>query len=498
MLSVGISATANTQRLHQKIQQGNTKMTDVDGAENVRNEGFKHGYALIIGVDDNKIQRLRLPVVAKDVQALHDVLIHPQRCGYLPENVRMLKGELATRENIFDSLYWIQDKVAGDNNATVIIYFSGHGMRDKQSGFSYYIPYDVSEISKIRKYAIRAESFSAEINGIEARRLLLIFDSNFFSNYPNMNMIFPSGSFSLKDYELETNSAHFLGKGMGKAILCSSNGMSATYVRKDGKMSIFTYHLIEALTGHATYPNNDNMILVTDIMSWIAREVPKTAESEGRVQIPAMGTTGVFPIASFYGAENEPLDPLEALSPEFQAFIKDYIDNYLQENPPVTNIYHGDHITATVTDSQGIGIGRQSKAEVSKKQQTTGDTYNMSGDFRGAMLNIKSSLKNVKQTIENMSLTDDSDKQLLQNLVDELEEALVKVPADYSDDAEAVAQTAEALVKAAVKDNPNKTMIQISGESLKQVAQNIADSVPDVPAIVTNILETIARVAETR
>ena len=67
-------------------------------------EKFEHGYALIIGVDENMIPRLELPVVSKDVQALHDVLIHPQRCGYLPENVRLLKGNLATRDNIFDSL----------------------------------------------------------------------------------------------------------------------------------------------------------------------------------------------------------------------------------------------------------------------------------------------------------------------------------------------------------------------------------------------------------
>jgi hypothetical protein len=68
---------------------------------------FDHGYALIVGVDANQIPRLALPAVAKDVQAVYDVLVHPERCAYNPDNVRLLKGADSTRENILDGLYWL-------------------------------------------------------------------------------------------------------------------------------------------------------------------------------------------------------------------------------------------------------------------------------------------------------------------------------------------------------------------------------------------------------
>lgn len=38
---------------------------------------FSHGYALIIGVDQNSVPAWALPAVARDVEALRAVLIHP-------------------------------------------------------------------------------------------------------------------------------------------------------------------------------------------------------------------------------------------------------------------------------------------------------------------------------------------------------------------------------------------------------------------------------------
>jgi hypothetical protein len=61
---------------------------------------FENGYALVIGVDENSVPRWKLPDVAKDVAAMVDVLIHPERCAYLTENVKQLQGQDATRAGI--------------------------------------------------------------------------------------------------------------------------------------------------------------------------------------------------------------------------------------------------------------------------------------------------------------------------------------------------------------------------------------------------------------
>lgn len=125
----------------------------------------------------------------------------------------------------------------------------------------------------------------------------------------------------------------------------------------------------------------------------------------------------------------------------------------------------------------------------------SGDTFNMSGDFRGAVLNIKSTLNNVQQTIGGMSTAHDAEKEELQKLVKQLEQALSQVPETHDEDAEAVSQTTEALVNLAAEEKPNKTMLQITGEGLKQAAKNLAEITPDVLKIATGIVLTIGKIA---
>jgi hypothetical protein len=124
---------------------------------------------------------------------------------------------------------------------------------------------------------------------------------------------------------------------------------------------------------------------------------------------------------------------------------------------------------------------------------TTGDTFNMSGDFRGANVNIKSTLTNVTQTIGALPDADPSTKAELEALIQQLNDALQQVPGEKAEEAEAVAQSAELLVKTATEEKPNKTMVQISGEGLKQAAKNIADVMPTVLTIATQIVATIAK-----
>ena len=75
---------------------------------------FEHGYALLIGVDQNKQPNLALPIVKKDVTKLKEVITHPERCGYREENVQVLTGPDATRSNILDGLEWLKAKLEAE------------------------------------------------------------------------------------------------------------------------------------------------------------------------------------------------------------------------------------------------------------------------------------------------------------------------------------------------------------------------------------------------
>lgn len=121
------------------------------------------------------------------------------------------------------------------------------------------------------------------------------------------------------------------------------------------------------------------------------------------------------------------------------------------------------------------------------------DEFNMSGDFRGAIINIKSKLTDVQQSVGDIRTGDESTRKDLEKLIEQLSEALQKIPAEKQEQAQAVAETAKALVDTAKAEKPNKTMVQITGEGLKQAAQNLADVMPTVVTIAGQIALTVIK-----
>lgn len=121
------------------------------------------------------------------------------------------------------------------------------------------------------------------------------------------------------------------------------------------------------------------------------------------------------------------------------------------------------------------------------------DRFNMSGDFRGAIVNIKSTLTNVQQSVGDIHSDNEDARKELEALIGQLSEALEKVPAEKQEQAEAVAQTAKMLVDTARAEKPNKTMLQVSSEGLKQAAQNLAGVMPTVVTIAGQIVAAIAK-----
>ncbi|MCP4544321.1 MAG: caspase family protein [Chloroflexi bacterium] len=296
---------------------------------------FMNGYALLVGVDENYVPRWALPDVAKDVKALEEVLLHPARCAYPEGNVKIITGQDATRQGIMDGLEWLQERVEADTsgNATAVVYYTGHGWRDRVSDPTqfYFIPYDIRE-GRIKSRALRATDLAEAIGELGPQRLLVVLDCCHAGGMGVKDpLLLPEGyagaavpSKLLMEEEGETvgpgaKGIEDLAQGQGRAVLSSSTGDQSSYLRRDGKMSIFTYHLIEALTGHAQPQEGATEVLVSDVMSHVWRHVPQSAKREwSREQTPDYQVSGNFPIALLLGGEGlskgQPApDPLEEL-----------------------------------------------------------------------------------------------------------------------------------------------------------------------------------------
>lgn len=440
---------------------------------------FTHGYALLIAVNENQIPNYALPTVAKDATAVRDVLIHPDRCAYAADNVRLLLGRDATRDGIRGGLAWLKERLAADGSgdATAVFFYSGHGAYNPDDNSYYLLPYDLR--SPLADSLLRAEDVAAEIEAVQPRRLLVVLDC---CHAGGMGIkgedLLTEGGLRKSAAPAEARPVVALARGQGRAALSSSSAAESSYVRSDRAMSIFTYHFVEALTGHAQ-GEGATEVLVSDIMGHVSRTVPASARAEyDAAQTPVYQTSGEnFPVALLLGGRGiskgvplpSPTAPLPAAA------------------GPTINTGGGAFFAGPVSATGDIQAGRKTVGG----DEIGGSKYVMSGDFRGAVLNIESQLSNVTQSIMAAALSGPA-KGDLNSLVAALETELGRVPAERAKEAEAVAGRL-AKVTAAAADGDGE-MADINGRALERAAEALADARPGLPAAARQITAAVRRV----
>ena len=133
---------------------------------------FTHGYALLIGVGND------LPMTVKDATVLHDLLINPARAGYPTTQAILLTENETRRENILAAFDHLIQQVDDDPEATVIVYFSGHGgvIRAPDQVSEYFlVPYDYDP-NHYKSTTISDREFTTKIEAIKARKLVVVLD----------------------------------------------------------------------------------------------------------------------------------------------------------------------------------------------------------------------------------------------------------------------------------------------------------------------------------
>lgn len=437
---------------------------------------FTNGYALLIGVSDNLIANYALPTVARDAAALHKVLIHPKRCAYPAENVRLLTGSDASRDGIYAGLSWLKERIAADrsDNVTAVLFYSGHGVVNNEDKSYYLLPYDLR--SPIIDSLLPASDVAAEIEKVRPRRLLVILDCCHAGGMGIKGDDPLAGDGLAKvAAPAEARSVVALMQGQGRAVLSSSTAAESSYVRSDRKMSIFTYHLVEALTGHAQ-PQGSTDVLVSDLMGYVSRTVPRSAREEYDVsQTPVYEMSGEnFPIALVMGgagiSKGQPLpDPL---TPPPAA-------------GPVINTGGGGYVGGSVTAGGDVNLG----AKTVGGDEIKGSKYVMSGDFRGAVVNIESRLSNVTQAIMAAPVGDAVDRADLNSLVAALGAEIEQLPGGRAAEAEALASRLARVTNALADGDVD--LADIGGAALERAADALGDARPSIPAVTRQITAAI-------
>lgn len=123
--------------------------------------------------------------------------------------------------------------------------------------------------------------------------------------------------------------------------------------------------------------------------------------------------------------------------------------------------------------------------------EVKGSKYVMSGDFRGAMVNIESRLDNVTQVVGKSAVGRPDQKEQLEQLIVELKRALNKVPPQQAGEAETLARRIGALAEEATAASPDREAVDELGEIARRAAGKLAASVPTVMTLVASIIELV-------
>ena len=237
---------------------------------------FEHGYALLVGVGTTAEPVWSLPVTVQDAKALERLLTDPSSCAYPPDHahVRLLHDGGATRAAILKELRWLAAQAQADPDATVVVFYSGHGGFDAASGTYFLIPYDTMR-GDVANTALSAHVLTEALRRVRARRLLVALDCCHAAGMAvakelPANYVLAAPSKSVIDQ---------LTQGDGRVVFSSSLGTQSSYVRLDGRLSVFTYHLLEALQGAGNLPG-DTEARISNLIYHVGKMVPASVQAD--------------------------------------------------------------------------------------------------------------------------------------------------------------------------------------------------------------------------
>ncbi|MBU2666263.1 caspase family protein [Actinoplanes bogorensis] len=216
-------------------------------------------WALVVGIAG--YQRLApLPAAVRDdALAVRDVLVDDEHCGYPPANVTLLLDREASRDAVLGALARIAAGAGTD--ASVVVYFSGHGGRD--AGAEYLILAD-TDPERLGPTAISGAEFSAALRAIPARRVLVVLDCCHAGGVGRLK-----SGLAEPLYERLTT---------GRVILASSREDEFSYVLPGASHSLFTEHFLAGLRGGV--PSDDGLVRVFDLFEYLQPRVTRDRRTQ--------------------------------------------------------------------------------------------------------------------------------------------------------------------------------------------------------------------------
>ncbi len=242
---------------------------------------FTHGYAVVVGVGAD------LPNTITDADAVAALLKDPERCAYPPDQVRLLTGPQAQRDDVLAALGWLADATRQDPDATAIVYFSGHGMQSPDFRLILY----AYRRDDLPGTTISGVEFTDKLRAVQAARLVVLLDCCY------------AAAQAIPKAPLSSDILAELGRGNGRVVLASSRKYEESL--SGSPYSVFTASLLQALAG-AGAAEHDGYARVLDIALYVGRMVPNRTADRQHPTLSVANLENNFVLAYYAGGAPQP------------------------------------------------------------------------------------------------------------------------------------------------------------------------------------------------
>jgi tetratricopeptide (TPR) repeat protein len=217
--------------------------------------------ALLIGVSEYEPGLNPLPAAVKDLDAMKEVLLHPDMGGFAESDVVLLKNpERQAMEEAIETLFANRHK-----DDLVLLFFSGHGIKD-DAGRLYLANSKTRKTPQgdlVRSSAVSANFVHENMSRSRSKRQVVILDSCFSGAFAEGLLAKDDGTVDIRTQ---------LG-GEGRAILTSSSSTQYSFAQEGEELSLYTRFLIEGIKTGAADQDGDDVVSIDELHEYASRKV---------------------------------------------------------------------------------------------------------------------------------------------------------------------------------------------------------------------------------
>lgn len=248
---------------------------------NLAHSTFGKRWAVVIGISnyqDSRISTLRY--AARDANAFCQWLISPSGGKYAPTQVKLLIDQQATGRRIKDALFsWIKQALEED---VVTIYLAGHGSPESPDSPNnlYFLPYDARYDSIASTGFPMWDIETALRRFIKAKKVVVIADACHSGGVGQPFDIARRENRAIAVNSISKSFENLSRIGEGVCVISASGERQLSQESKDwgGGHGVFTYFLLQALTGEADY-NRDKIVTLGELIPYLSEQVRRATRN---------------------------------------------------------------------------------------------------------------------------------------------------------------------------------------------------------------------------